>query len=152
MSVKLLPGSLTPELNCVAPIYNDTRWGARPQHFTSGNAHDSAWLGREEGPGQPPYYETDTPLMSYDLDMWKNPQTGDFRPEVLSSPCAPMATKYCSFGKPVYEYGHYPSMTIPTQPCTYRGRTTVPDIACLDQQELEPRDRLTYFKNLIQNM
>jgi hypothetical protein len=146
MSVGSLP--LLPHLyQCQSPIYADTRWDARPQHNRRGNAGDLEWL---EKPLQAPYYETDTKLMSYDLSMWKDKQ-GDFRPEVLSDPCYPTPTKYCSFGHPVWVYDtEYPSLSLPTKPCsTWRGQTGVPDVACLDQQDLMSRDRLALMKSVI---
>lgn len=124
---------------CQSPIYNDTRWSVRPQHNRHGNAGDAEWL---QKPLQAPYYETDTNLMSYDLNAYRDSK-GHFKPEVEPSPCAPAAIHYCSFGKPVYAYDHnHSSLTIPTQPCNFRGKTTVPDIACLDQTNLMDRDRL----------
>ncbi len=139
MSVSKLP--LLPHTQmCQSQIYNDTRFEARPQFYRQGNSHDGKWL---DMPLQAPYYETDTPLMSYNLMLDREP-SGIFKPLWNASPCAPMAIKYCSFGKSNYEYDHkFPSVTIPEQPCTFRAKTNVPDITCLDQQNLMEDDRLT---------
>jgi len=145
MSVETLP-LLSHNQMCQSPIYGDTRWDARPQHNRRGNAGDIDWVKR---PLQAPYFETDVGLMSYNLNLWRDSK-GNFRPEVLPDPCVPTATKYCSFGKSVWEYDkNYPSMTIPTQPCRYRGKTTVQDICALDQQELNNVDREKYMKSLL---
>jgi hypothetical protein len=138
MSVNKLP-ILPHDYMCRSPIYNDTRWETRPQFNRQGNAGDNDWL---EHPLQPPYFATDTPLMSYDLTMWKDFK-GNFKPEVAPDPCDPYALKYCSFGKKTYVYDHdYPSLTLPPSPCSYMAKTLVPDVACLDQQDLMGKDRL----------
>ena len=144
MSINNLP-LLTPQQQCQLPVYNDNRWSVRPQFYRQGNAGDFKWL---DHPLQPPYFGTDTPLMSYDLNMWKD-QQGDFKPEVNPDPCDPYALSYCSFGKKTYEYDHdYPSLNLPstTFPCSFRAKTSVPDVACLDQQNLMVDDRLNIIK------
>lgn len=148
MSLRNIP-ILSHQEMCQSPIYGDTRWDARPQFNRQGNAGDLDWLQR---PLQAPYYETDTALMSYNLNMWKDKQ-GNFKPEVAPDPCYPTPTKYCSFGKPVWVYDcTYPSLTLPKDPEVCRalaGKSTVPDIACLDQQELMKKDRLSHFLNAL---
>lgn len=127
------------EYLCQSPIYNDTRWNARPQHFRRGTTADLDWMST---PIQPPYWASDTPLMSYDLNKWKDSR-GQFKPEVSPDPCIPYHTKYCSFNRTAWEYDHTsPSLILPPVPCHWAGQTTVPDIGCLDQQNLMDRDRL----------
>lgn len=119
---------------CKSPIYNDSRWNARPQHFQRGTAADLEWINT---PLQPPYLATDTPLMSYDLNKWKDDK-GQFKPEVSPDPCIPYATKYCSFNRTMYRYDHdSPSLFYSPKPCK---RIQLPDVSCLDQQELMKRD------------
>ena len=147
MSVRDLP-ILPHEQLCQSPIYNDNRWDTRPQFYRTGTAADLEWI---HHPIQPPYLATDTPLMSYDLNKWKN-EKGQFKPEVSPDPCIPYHTKYCSFNRMSWEYDHEtPSLVIPSQPCRYRGKTTVPDIGCLDQQELMGRDQLTRALKVIRS-
>ena len=142
MSVRDIPVLPHQEL-CQSPIYNDNRWDVRPHFFRTGAPSDIEWI---QTPIQPPYLATDTPHMSYDLNKYKDAQ-GRFKPEVAPDPCIPYHTRYCSFNRPSWNYDHdTPSLIIPSQPCKYRGKTTLPDISCLDQQELMNRDQLT--KNL----
>jgi len=129
--------NLPHEQLCQSPIYNDSRWNARPQHFQRGTASDLEWI---HTPLQPPYLSTDTPLMSYDLNKWKD-SNGQFKPEVSPDPCIPYHTKYCSFNKTVWEYDHNsPSLFISPQPCK---RAKVPDVSCSDQQDLMKNDTFT---------
>lgn len=123
---------------CASKRYNDSRWASRPQFARSQQAPDLEWLTK---PLQPPYLATDTDLMSYDLNMYKNPD-GSLKPEVTPDPCSyPTATQYESSNKTTYTYDRsYPSLTIPQQPCKYFARSTLPDIACIDQQNLMIRD------------
>ena len=139
MSVLDIP-NIPHELLCQSAIYNDTRWGARPKHFQTGTSADLGWI---QTPIQPPYLATDTPLMSYDLNKYKDAE-GRFKPEVSPDPCIPYHTKYCSFNQQSWVYDHTsPSLVEPsTRPCRFVGKTTVPDIGCIDQQELMKRDQL----------
>lgn len=147
MSVRDIP-TLPHDLLCQSPIYNDNRWDVRPQHFRRGKESDLEWINT---PMQPPYMATDTPHMSYDLNKYKTPQ-GALKPEVAPDPCIPYHTKYCSFNRPAWEYDHStPSLVLPKLPCKYRGKTTVPDIGCLDQQGIMNRDQLTNSLNYIHN-
>lgn len=144
MSTNLLPLQSHNEI-CATGDYNDSRWAARPQYNRQGNVSDLDWILH---PLQPPYLGTFTPDMSYDTKMYVNKQ-GQFKPEVTSDPCSyPVAPKYTSFGKSVWEYDHtYPSLTLPKgKTCQYFAKDTLPDIACLDQQQLMKRD--TYNKHL----
>ena len=142
MSINKLP-ILPHNKMCMSPVFNDTRWEVRPQFYRHGNANDSEWLIH---PLQPPYFGTDTPLMSYDLNMWKD-KNGNFKPEVLPDPCDPYPLKYCSFGKSVYEYDHdYPSLTVPKLPCSFMAKSSIPDVACLDQSNLMGLDRMNITK------
>lgn len=148
MSVKQLP--VLPHLyQCQSSIYGDTRWDVRPQFNRQGNAGDAEWLAH---PLQAPYFETDTPLMSYNLNLWTD-KDGHLKPEVRPDPCYPTPTKYCSFSHPVWVYDHeYPSLVLPTKPCKeLRGKTLVPDVACLDQQELMKKDQLSIMQNTLKN-
>ena len=121
---------------CQSPIYNDSRWNARPQNFQRGTTSDLEWINT---PIQPPYLSTDTPLMSYDLNKWKD-ANGNFKPEVSPDPCIPYHTKYCSFNSTKWEYDKTsPSLFISPKPCK---RMQVPDVSCLDQQEFMKRDTL----------
>lgn len=138
MSINQLP-IFSHDKMCTSPFFNDSRWSVRPQFYRQGNAGDMEWL---EHPLQPPYYGTDTDLMSYDLNMWKDKE-GNFKAEVNPDPCDPYALKYCSFGKSVYEYDHdYISLSIPKIPCSYTGKNSIPDVACLDQSKMMGKDRL----------
>jgi hypothetical protein len=129
MSVSDIP-ILPHELLCQSPIFNDNRWDTRPQFYRTGAPADLEWI---HHPIQPPY----------DLNKYKTAQ-GALKPEVSPDPCIPYHTRYCSFNKTAWEYDHEtPSLIIPSQPCKFRGKTTVPDISCLDQQELMKRDQLT---------
>jgi hypothetical protein len=130
--------------------FGDTRWGARPQYNNQFNSDDLDWLTH---PLQPPYMETDVPDMTQDPFMYTQLLPNGRRilkPEVAPDPCGyPTAIKYVSFGKPVWRYDRtFPSLTVPQQPCKYRGKTTVPDVACMDQQQLESRDRLNQFREV----
>jgi hypothetical protein len=141
MSYQYLPST---QHTCDSPIYGDaiTRWSTRPQFYSSGNAGDMEWM---KTPLQPPYLGTDMPHMSTDLNMYNEVVNGKGRlkPEVTPDPCYPTPIKYFSFGKPVWRYDrNYPSLTIPYLPCTYRAKSTLPDVACLDQQQLSNKDRL----------
>jgi hypothetical protein len=121
---------------CHSPIYNDSRWNARPHFYQQGLPSDLEWINT---PIQPPYLATDTPLMSYDLNKWKDAQ-GRFKPEVSPDPCIPYYTKYCSSNSCKWEYDHQsPSLILNPQPCK---RVRIPDVSCLDQQQLMNRDPL----------
>lgn len=137
MSIGDLP--ILPELQlCQSPIYNDNRWSVRPQAFRTGTAADLDWI---TTPMQPPYLATDTPRMSYDLTTYTD-KKGHLKPEVAPDPCIPYHTQYCTMNKPAWVYDHTsPSLILPKQPCKYWGKTSVPDVACLDQQEFMPRDQ-----------
>jgi hypothetical protein len=136
-------------LNCKSPHYFDTRWDARPQYYRQGNTTDIEWL---KYPLQPPYQESDVHHMSSDINMWRNSQN-QFKPEVAPDPCIPHATKYCSFGKSVWEYdSQYPSLTHlhKGKSChQLRGKSSIPDVACLDQQDKMKNDPYENNKNLL---
>jgi len=145
MSVGDIP-ILPHELLCQSPIYNDNRWDVRPQFYRTGTAADVEWI---RHPMQPPYLATDTPLMSYDLTIYKNAQ-GGFKPEVSPDPCIPYHTRYCSFNRTAWQYDHdTPSLVVPSLPCRNRGRTTLPDVACEDQEEFMARDPLSHALHTI---
>lgn len=135
MSYDSLPSGQTV---CNFPIYGDSRWSVRPYNNRRGNAGDLEWLTH---PLQPSYYETDVADMSHDLNMYT--KNGHLEPEVTPDPCYPMPLKYFSFGKSVWRYDKsYPSLTVPSQPCKWSGKSLLPDVACLDQQNLMTKDRL----------
>lgn len=146
--MSIFSGDLLPtgKTLCGQPSYNDNRWTVRPHYYSSGKASDFEWL---TNPIQPSYYETDVPDMSNDLNKYTEIVNGRGRlkPEVASDPCYPTPLKYFSFGLASWRYDrNYPSMTIPSQPCIYRGKTSIPDVACLDQQQFENLDRYNQIK------
>lgn len=139
------PALLSHDTMCQSPIYNDTRWDVRPQHFRRGSPEDFEWI---KTPLQPPYLATDTPHMSYNLNVYKNAQ-GGLKPEVTPDPCIPYHTQYCSFDRKAWTYDiSQPSLVLPPRKCALYAKSTVPDVACMDQSNLMGRDLLA--KNIQQ--